>query len=325
MTDMIYNHAPTAVYSMKISAMAKLVYERMYSLSKDATQVIFFKQVDFANFFNVSRMTIFRAVNELIESKLLELTEPAKKVPFDQTKYYLVKEPKIEQKTAESVDSVQCTETVQSNVQQLDNRMSNTCTLPMSNSDTLECTSSVHCQCTTSVHSSLDRNKKEYISKKEREAKRSASALSSYSSYEDFMPLFTQLAEQFKDEHLAIGRMYLPTVVKKFFNHYQARKFRWKHGVNADATEWLLNECTHIEGNLLRDTKSENQCKHQQVMNAIGESIRKEAEQKGTSARQITNELIELSTSSKGATIESEIIEKFMKENGQGESLKQLA
>lgn len=325
MTDMIYNHAPTAVYSMKISAMAKLVYERMYSLSKDATQVIFFKQVDFANFFNVSRMTIFRAVNELIESKLLELTEPAKKVPFDQTKYYLVKEPKIEQKMAEIVETVQCTEVVQSNVQQLDNRMPNTCTLPMPNSDTLECTSPVHCQCTTSVHSSLDRNKKEYISKKEREAKRSASALSSYSSYEDFMPLFTQLAEQFKDEHLAIGRMYLPTVVKKFFNHYQARKFRWKHGVNADATEWLLNECTHIEGNLLRDTKSENQCKHQQVMNAIGESIRKEAEQKGTSARQITNELIELSTSSKGATIESEIIEKFMKENGQGESLKQLA
>ncbi len=332
--DITYNRAPTAIFSLKISAMAKLIYERMYVISKEGTQVIFFKQVDYSEFFNVSRMTIFRAVNELLECKLLELAEPAKKVPFDQTKYYKINEPKVdtenksnnEQKTTETVDTVQCTEIVQSNVQQLDNRMSNNCTLSMSNFDTFDCTTPVHCQCTTSVHSSLDKNSKDYISKdKVREAKRSASASLSYSSYYDFMPLFTQLAEQFKGEHLAIERMYLPTVVKKFFNHYQARKFRWKHGVNADATEWLLNECTHIEGNLLRDTKSENQCKHQQVMNAIGESIRKEAEQKGTSARQITNELIELSTSSKGATIESEIIEKFMKENGQGESLKQLA
>ena len=110
-------------------------------------------------------------------------------------------------------------------------------TLTECKNDTIESADVTPCQSVKVTPSSLDKNSKDYISKdKEREAKRSASALSSYSSYEDFMPLFTQLAEQFKDEHLAIGRMYLPTVVKKFFNHYQARKFRWKHGVNADAT-----------------------------------------------------------------------------------------
>lgn len=324
--DITYNRAPTAIFSLKISAMAKLIYERMYVISKEGTQVIFFKKYEYASFFNVEKKTIIRAVNELIENRLLEVTKPAKRIPFDQTKYYLVKEPKIEQKTAESVDSVHGVKVTPSTVQLLPYRECKNDTLTECKNDTIESADVTPCQSVKVTPSSLDKKSKDYISKdKVREAKRSASALSSYSSYEDFMPLFTQLAEQFKDEHLAIGRMYLPTVVKKFFNHYQARKFRWKHGVNADATEWLLNECTHIEGNLLRDTKSENQCKHQQVMNAIGESIRKEAEQKGTSARQITNELIELSTSSKGATIESEIIEKFMKENGQGESLKQLA
>ena len=68
--DITYNHAPSAIYSLKLSAMAKLIYERMYSLSKDGSQVIFFKQADFATFFGVSRMTIYRAVNELVANEL---------------------------------------------------------------------------------------------------------------------------------------------------------------------------------------------------------------------------------------------------------------
>ena len=320
--DITYNRAPTAIFSLKISAMAKLIYERMYVISKEGTQVIFFKQVDYSEFFNVSRMTIFRAVNELLECKLLELAEPAKKVPFDQTKYYKINEPKVdtenksnnEQKTAETVDTVQCTEIVQSNVQQLDNRMSNNCTLSMYNSDTLECTTPVHCQCTTSVHSSLDKKSKDYISKdKVREAKRSASALSSFSSYYDFMPLFTQLADELKDEHLAIGRMYLPTTVEKFFNHYQSRNFRWKHGLNADAREWLLNECTHIECNLLRDTKSEQLAEQQQRANKTNEWIDREAELKGIKPEEVRQQFLDYYHAAiNGPTDEQKLLSDFL-------------
>ena len=273
--DITYNHAPSAIYSLKLSAMAKLIYERMYSLSKDGSQVIFFKQADFATFFGVSRMTIYRAVNELVANELLELTTPAKKVPFDQTKYYKINEPKItpttepqnstqnEQKMAETVDSVQCTTSVQSNVQQLDNRMSNNCTLSMYNSDTLECTTPVHCQCTTSVHSSLDRNKKEYISKNKREAKRSASASLSY-SLDDIFSFFTQKANELKKDHLAIERMYLPTIAEKFFNFWSKKKFKFNLGLDGNITKWLLDECEHIESNLLRDTTSEEELKRKE-------------------------------------------------------------
>lgn len=320
MTDMIYNHAPTAVYSMKISAMAKLVYERMYSLSKDATQVIFFKQVDFANFFNVSRMTIFRAVNELIESKLLELTEPAKKVPFDQTKYYKINEPKVdtenksnnEQKTSKSVDTVQCTEIVQSNVQQLDNRMSNNCTLSMYNSDTLECTTPVHCQCTTSVHSSLDRNKKEYISKKEREAKRSASASLSY-SFDDIFVLFTQKANELKKDHLAIERMYLPTIAEKFFNFWSKKKFKFNLGLDGNITKWLLDECAHIESNLLRDTKSEQLAEQQQRADKTNEWIEREAELKGIKPEEVRQQFLDYYHAAiNGPTDEQKLLSDFL-------------
>lgn len=299
--DITYNRAPTAIFSLKISAMAKLIYERMYVISKEGTQVIFFKQVDYSEFFNVSRMTIFRAVNELLECKLLELAEPAKKVPFDQTKYYKINEPKVdtenksnnEQKTTETVDTVQCTEIVQSNVQQLDNRMSNNCTLSMSNFDTFDCTTPVHCQCTTSVHSSLDKNSKDYISKdKVREAKRSASASLSY-SFDDIFVLFTQKANELKKDHLAIERMYLPTIAEKFFNFWSKKKFKFNLGLDGNITKWLLDECAHIESNLLRDTKSEQLAEQQQRANKTNEWIDREAELKGIKPEEVRQQFLD--------------------------------
>lgn len=299
--DITYNRAPTAIFSLKISAMAKLIYERMYVISKEGTQVIFFKQVDYSEFFNVSRMTIFRAVNELLECKLLELAEPAKKVPFDQTKYYKINEPKVdtenksnnEQKTTETVDTVQCTEIVQSNVQQLDNRMSNNCTLSMSNFDTFDCTTPVHCQCTTSVHSSLDKNSKDYISKdKVREAKRSASASLSY-SFDDIFVLFTQKANELKKDHLAIERMYLPTIAEKFFNFWSKKKFKFNLGLDGNITKWLLDECAHIESNLLRDTKSEQLAEQQQRADKTNEWIEREAEIKGITPEEVRQQFLD--------------------------------
>lgn len=324
--DITYNRAPTVIFSLKISAIAKLIYERMYVISKEGSQVIFFKKYEYANFFNVEKKTIIRAVNELIENKLLEVTKPAKKIPFDQTKYYLVKEPKIEQKTAESVDSVHGVEVTPSTVQELPYRECKNDTLPECKNDTIESAEITPCQSVKVTPCSLDKISKDYISKdKVRESKRSASASLSYSSYYDFLPIFTQLAEQFKGEHLAIGRMYLPTVVEKFFNHYKPLKFKFRNGLEAAAKKWLLDECSHIESNLLRDTKSEKQCEYQRKMEAIGESIRKEAEAKGTTPQKVTEDLIALSISSKGATVESEILENFLKENCKDKSLKQLA
>lgn len=319
--DITYNRAPTAIFSLKISAMAKLIYERMYVISKEGTQVIFFKQVDYSEFFNVSRMTIFRAVNELLECKLLELAEPAKKVPFDQTKYYKINEPKVdtenksnnEQKTTETVDTVQCTEIVQSNVQQLDNRMSNNCTLSMSNFDTFDCTTPVHCQCTTSVHSSLDKNSKDYISKdKVREAKRSASASLSY-SFDDIFVLFTQKANELKKDHLAIERMYLPTIAEKFFNFWSKKKFKFNLGLDGNITKWLLDECSHIESNLLRDTKSEQLAEQQQRANKTNEWIEREAEIKGITPEEVRQQFLDYYHAAiNGPTDEQKLLSDFL-------------
>lgn len=312
--DITYNRAPTAIFSLKISAMAKLIYERMYVISKEGTQVIFFKKYEYASFFNVEKKTIIRAVNELIENKLLEVTKPAKKIPFDQTKYYLVKEPKIEQKKAESVDSVHGVEVTPSTVQELPYRECKNDTLTECKNDTIESAEVTPCQSVKVTPCSLDKKSKDYISKdKVREAKRSASALSSFPSYYDFMPLFTQLADELKDEHLAIGRMYLPTTVEKFFNHYQSRNFRWKRGLNADAREWLLNECTHIECNLLRDTKSEKLAEQQQRANKTNEWIDREAELKGIKPEEVRQQFLDYYHAAiNGPTDEQKLLSDFL-------------
>lgn len=292
--DITYNRAPTAIFSLKISAMAKLIYERMYVISKECTQVIFFKKYEYASFFNVEKKTIIRAVNELIENRLLEVTKPAKRIPFDQTKYYLVKEPKIEQKTAESVDSVHGVKVTPSTVQLLPYRECKNDTLTECKNDTIESADVTPCQSVKVTPSSLDKKSKDYISKdKVREAKRSASASLSYSSYYDFMPLFTQLAEQFKGEHLAIERMYLPTVVEKFFNHYKPLKFKFKNGLEAAAKKWLLDECAHIESNLLRDTKSEQLAEQQKRANKTNEWIDREAELKGIKPEEVRQQFLD--------------------------------
>ena len=311
--DITYNRAPTAIFSLKISAMAKLIYERMYVISKEGTQVIFFKKYEYASFFNVEKKTIIRAVNELIENKLLEVTNPAKKIPFDQTKYYLVKEPKIEQKTAESVDSVHGVEVTPSTVQELPYRECKNDTLTECKNDTIESAEVTPCQSVKVTPCSLDKISKDYISKdKVREAKRSQSASLSY-SFDDIFVLFTQKANELKKDHLAIERMYLPTIAEKFFNFWSKKKFKFNLGLDGNITKWLLDECAHIESNLLRDTKSEQLAEQQQRANKTNEWIDREAELKGIKPEEVRQQFLDYYHAAiNGPTDEQKLLSDFL-------------
>lgn len=311
--DITYNRAPTVIFSLKISAIAKLIYERMYVISKEGTQVIFFKKYEYASFFNVEKKTIIRAVNELIENKLLEVTKPAKKIPFDQTKYYLVKEPKIEQKTAESVDSVHGVEVTPSTVQELPYRECKNDTLTECKNDTIESAEVTPCQSVKVTPCSLDKISKDYISKdKVREAKRSASASLSY-SFDDIFVLFTQKANELKKDHLAIERMYLPTIAEKFFNFWSKKKFKFNLGLNENITKWLLDECAHIESNLLRDTKSEQLAEQQQRADKTNEWIEREAEIKGITPEEVRQQFLDYYHAAiNGPTDEQKLLSDFL-------------
>lgn len=267
---MIYNHAPDWVYAIKtLGSTAKLVFERMFSLSKDGTQPVYIKRQDMADWLGVSLPAITRSFKELANLGLIE------EIPSD-NKWNNIKNFVINasDKQAQNV-------TIDSNK-----------TLQGSNKTLLSQTQNVTACSNEMLLSSLDRNI-ERNSKKERESKRSASASLSYSSYYDFMPLFTQLAEQFKGEHLAIERMYLPTVVEKFFNHYKPLKFKFKNGLEAAAKKWLLDECAHIESNLLRDTKSEQLAEQQQRANKTNEWIDREAELKGIKPEEVRQQFLD--------------------------------
>ena len=72
-TDMIYNHAPDWVYAIKtLGSTAKLVFERMFSLSKDGTQPVYIKRQDMADWLGVSLPAITRSFKELANLGLIE-------------------------------------------------------------------------------------------------------------------------------------------------------------------------------------------------------------------------------------------------------------
>lgn len=70
---MIYNHAPDWVYAIKtLGSTAKLVFERMFSLSKDGTQSVYIKRQDMADWLGVSLPAITRSFKELSNLGLIE-------------------------------------------------------------------------------------------------------------------------------------------------------------------------------------------------------------------------------------------------------------
>ena len=70
---MIYNHAPDWVYAIKtLGSTAKLVFERMFSLSKDGTRPVYIKRQDMADWLGVSLPAITRSFKELANLGLIE-------------------------------------------------------------------------------------------------------------------------------------------------------------------------------------------------------------------------------------------------------------
>ena len=265
----------------------------MYSMSKDCTIEVYVRRQHMADTLGISLPSITKAFKELTE--LGVIVEVENDNSWNRTKKFKI--------TCSDSDCER-----QSNNLTIDNKE----TLRHSKETLRPSLNNFTTHSKETLLSSLDRNI-ERNSKKEREAKRSASASLSYSSYYDFMPLFTQLAEQFKGEHLAIERMYLPTVVEKFFNHYKPLKFKFRNGLEAAAKKWLLDECAHIESNLLRDTKSEQLAEQQQRANKTNEWIEREAEIKGITPEEVRQQFLDYYHAAiNGPTDEQKLLSDFL-------------
>ena len=53
-------------------------------------------------------------------------------------------------------------------------------------------------------------------------------------------------------------------IAEKFFNFWSKKNFKFNLGLDGNITKWLLDECEHIESNLLRDTTSEEELKRKE-------------------------------------------------------------
>ena len=102
--EMIFNHMPTEYYAdKKISANAKLVLQRLFTLSKDGTQPVYAQRKFLANELGLSVRTISNVFKELETENYIQETENTNS--FDRTRNFILtcKSCKIDTKKREKV------------------------------------------------------------------------------------------------------------------------------------------------------------------------------------------------------------------------------
>lgn len=117
----MYNHMPEEFYrDRSISATAKLVMQRIYSLSKDGEQPVFFNREKYAYDLGCNRDTITNAYQSLVKAGYIE--QLTNKNPFDRTlRFKVIKTDSEAQENTDSRKNRQ-RENRQRNIQQSDNR-----------------------------------------------------------------------------------------------------------------------------------------------------------------------------------------------------------
>lgn len=86
---MIYNHMPEWIYSIKdLSPSSKLIMERIFSLSKDGHQHVFFNREKFSVILGISVRQVGRCLKELEDLSLIETVKNSN--PFDRTKTFKI-------------------------------------------------------------------------------------------------------------------------------------------------------------------------------------------------------------------------------------------
>ena len=112
----MYNHMPEEFYrDRSISATAKLVMQRIYSLSKDGEQPVFFNREKYAYDLGCNRDTITNAYQSLVKAGYIE--QLTNKNPFDRTLRF-----KVIKTDSEAQENTDSRKNRQRNIQQSDNR-----------------------------------------------------------------------------------------------------------------------------------------------------------------------------------------------------------
>lgn len=86
--DMTYNHMPTWIFSTDLNSHSKLILERLFSLSKDGSQIVFCTRKKLKELFNISLSTISRCFRELVDKGFLENAQNPDK--FSQVRYFKI-------------------------------------------------------------------------------------------------------------------------------------------------------------------------------------------------------------------------------------------
>ena len=87
----VYNHMPEEIYAdKKIGSTAKLVMQRIFSLSKDGAQTVFFNRDKFSVDLGLTTKSLSKAFQDLLDAGYLESVK--NKNPFDRTRTFNITE-----------------------------------------------------------------------------------------------------------------------------------------------------------------------------------------------------------------------------------------
>lgn len=87
--DMTYNHMPTWLYTCTdLSFSAKLIMQRLFTLSKDGLQQVFVKRADIASQLGASIKTITRGFKELLDYGVIQEEQNPNK--YDRVRYFSI-------------------------------------------------------------------------------------------------------------------------------------------------------------------------------------------------------------------------------------------
>lgn len=225
--EMVFNHMPAEYYAdKKISANAKLVLQRLFTLSKDGTQPVYAQRKFLANSLGISMNTITNVFRELLQNNYI--TEIENTNSFDRTRRFSI--------TLKSCDN-EITKVVTSTHKSCDNEVTNIVR------GTPKVVRRYHKSCeggiTKVVRSSLDRSKERNKLEEERVTHSLSFDFNSiFSAMNEIKNEFTDYV--FSDEEIREN-------AQSYLDKSQGYKFYKGKPTKAKIKAWLQNSIKHLQ------------------------------------------------------------------------------
>ena len=232
---MLYNHMPNWIYASKdLSASAKLLMQRIFTLSKDGEQQVYINRTVFAESLGMSGRTLTNVFKELEAMNLIQEVPNSNR--WDRTRNFTVTEKACKDESLENSIPIDIEKISTSTEQNLPCRDGNNCHIEMEKTSTpIEKISTSTEQNLPSLHQieiKKDKDRNIYISDAEKNNSPKAKKISYPESAQECEAYFLAYIQKYQDERPILWNFPVRMEAEKFFNYWGIER-NWKRGRTA--------------------------------------------------------------------------------------------